>query len=112
MTSTDIATDLLVEQIKLKNFEDQAKRLIKDVSNINTVLNYKLMSEEENQESQTQLSRLLSQRDVLVRQLKTQKKIVKNKEEIHTYVKCMEDIISTQADEIRELKRKLRELKN
>ena len=73
--------DLVKEQLKLKKIEDNAKILIKEVRNLKVILEREDVRPSDLKKAQKRMDELLIKRDKLVKQLKTQQKIVKAAEE-------------------------------
>lgn len=73
--------DLVKEQLKLKKIEDNAKILIKEVRNLKVILEREDVRPSDLKKAQKRMDQLLIKRDKLVKQLKTQQKIVKAAEE-------------------------------
>ena len=71
-------SNLIEEQIKLKKIEEQAKALINEVKKIKLILNSDNASTTQIKNAKKKMDSLLEKRDILVKKLKAQKKIVES----------------------------------
>lgn len=68
--------NIIKEKLKLKKIEDDAKLLIKDVSRTKMVINSEKSKPSERKKAEKKLESLMTQRDKLVKKLKSQKAVV------------------------------------
>lgn len=81
------APNLLKEQLKLKNIENQARSLINDYKTIKLILEKNNISTPELSKMERKMSSILNKKDILIKKFKKQKKIVDNieKQNMETY---------------------------